>query len=68
MNEIPSPFIEGYFDGLVKDNPDERWIGLWETNRGCPFSCTFCDWGVGFKKKVSKHNIKRFINILPFWG
>ena len=58
MNEIPSPFIEGYFDGLVKDNPKERWIGLWETNRGCPFACTFCDWGVGFKKKVSKYNLE----------
>ena len=58
MNEIPSPFIEGYFDDLVKDNPDERWIGLWETNRGCPFACTFCDWGVGFKKKVAKYDLE----------
>ena len=58
MNEIPSPFIEGYFDGLAKDNPDERWIGLWETNRGCPFLCTFCDWGVGFKNKVSKYSLE----------
>ena len=58
MNEIPSPFIEGYFDGLIKDNPEESWIGLWETNRGCPFSCTFCDWGVGFKKKVSKYDLE----------
>ena len=58
MNEIPSPFLEGYFDELLKENPEERWIGLWETNRGCPFSCTFCDWGVGFKKKVSKYDLE----------
>jgi len=58
MNEIPSPFLEGYFDGLLKDNPEERWIGLWETNRGCPFACTFCDWGVGFKNKVSKYSLE----------
>ena len=57
MNEIPSPFLEGYFDGLLKDNPEERWIGLWETNRGCPFACTFCDWGVGFKNKVGKYDL-----------
>ena len=29
----------------MEANPDERWLALWETNRGCPFSCTFCDWG-----------------------
>ena len=57
MNEIPSPFLEGYFDSLLKENPDERWIGLWETNRGCPFACTFCDWGVGFKNKVGKYDL-----------
>ena len=58
MNEIPSPFLEGYFDQLLKDNPEERWIGLWETNRGCPFACTFCDWGVGFKNKVGKYDLE----------
>jgi len=58
MNEIPSPFLEGYFDSLIEQNPHESWIGLWETNRGCPFSCTYCDWGVGFKKKVQKYNLE----------
>jgi len=58
MNEIPSPFLEGYFDDLIKNHPEERWIGLWETNRGCPFSCTYCDWGVGFKKKVQKYSLE----------
>ena len=24
----------------------------WETNRGCPFSCTFCDWGSATASKV----------------
>ncbi len=42
IDEIPSPFLEGTFDALMAANPDEKWIGLWETNRGCPFRCTFC--------------------------
>ncbi len=33
-------------------NPDERWVMIWETNRGCPFSCTFCDWGSATQSKV----------------
>ncbi len=67
MNEIPSPFLEGYFDNLIKNNPDERWIGLWETNRGCPFSCTYCDWGVGFKKKVQKYNLEDRLFLEADW-
>jgi len=52
LSEIPSPFLTGTLDRLIKENPDESWIGLWETNRGCPFTCTYCDWGsaTGSKK------------------
>ena len=67
MNEIPSPFLEGYFDNLMKNNPDEKWIGLWETNRGCPFSCSYCDWGVGFKKKVQKYNLEDRLFLEADW-
>ena len=54
LSSIPSPFLTGSFDQLFKQNPDERWIGLWETNRGCPFTCTYCDWGsaTGSKRLV----------------
>ncbi len=52
--EVPSPFLNGIFDELMRDNPTENWIGLWETNRGCPFQCTFCDWGSATAAKVTK--------------
>lgn len=42
LNEIPSPFLNGYFDNLLRIYPDERWIGLLESDRGCPFHCSFC--------------------------
>src|SRR4029078_13107924 len=45
LDEIPSPFLDGAFDSIMAANPDESWIGLWETNRGCPFPCPFFDWG-----------------------
>tara|TARA_R110002051_G_C8743379_1_gene499378 strand:- start:1156 stop:3180 length:2025 start_codon:yes stop_codon:yes gene_type:complete len=67
MNEIPSPFLEGYFDNLIKNNPSEKWIGLWETNRGCPFSCAYCDWGVGFKKKVQKYSLEDRLFLEADW-
>ena len=37
----------------------ESWIGLWETNRGCPFRCTFCDWGSATAAKVTKFGEER---------
>ena len=30
-----------------------------ETNRGCPFQCTFCDWGSATAAKVTKFEQER---------
>lgn len=59
LDEVPSPFLTGVFDNLIRRNPDEEWIGLWETNRGCPFQCTFCDWGSATAAKVTKFGFDR---------
>ena len=59
LDEIPSPFLEGAFDEIMAANPQESWIGLWETNRGCPFRCTFCDWGSATAAKVTKFGEER---------
>lgn len=59
LEELPSPFTNGVFDELIASNPEEQWIGLWETNRGCPFQCTFCDWGSATAGKVTKFGFDR---------
>ena len=53
--DIPSPYLEGFFDALLRDNPDVEWNTTLETNRGCPFKCTFCDWG-----SLTYAKVKRF--------
>jgi radical SAM superfamily enzyme YgiQ (UPF0313 family) len=59
LNEIPSPYLNGVFDELIKQNPEEKWLVMWETNRGCPYSCAFCDWGSATASKVFQFDITR---------
>ncbi len=54
-----SPYLDGTFDRLIIDQPQESWLALWETNRGCPFSCTFCDWGSATASKVYSFDMDR---------
>lgn len=41
--DYPSPYLNGYFDEILKDNIN--FSAIIETNRGCPNKCAFCDWG-----------------------
>jgi radical SAM superfamily enzyme YgiQ (UPF0313 family) len=59
LDEIPSPYLTGIFEPLMKKYPEERWSALWETNRGCPFTCAFCAWGANSKKKIYKYGMDR---------
>ncbi|PKN02370.1 MAG: hypothetical protein CVU77_00780 [Elusimicrobia bacterium HGW-Elusimicrobia-1] len=58
LGEIPSPYISGAFDDLMRANPSENWVALWETNRGCPFSCSYCVWGAYDQNKVYFRDIR----------
>jgi 2-(S-pantetheinyl)-carbapenam-3-carboxylate methyltransferase len=59
LEEIPSPYTSGAFDDLFATLPGNRWVMIWETNRGCPFSCAFCDWGSATASKVYRFDIER---------
>ncbi len=54
--DYPSPYLEGTFDEILKD--DIVFSALFETNRGCPNSCSFCDWG-SLKSKVRLFPMER---------
>jgi radical SAM superfamily enzyme YgiQ (UPF0313 family) len=42
ITNIPSPYLNGYLDEFL----EMGMTPMFETNRGCPFHCTFCVWGV----------------------
>lgn len=47
LDAYPSPYLTGLFEHLFEDNPGLNFQAIIETNRGCPFHCTFCYWGKG---------------------
>ncbi len=68
LSQIPSPYLDGIFNPLMDANPEEQWLVLWETNRGCPFSCTFCDWGSAVQSKVFTFDISRLLREVEWFS
>jgi putative methyltransferase len=56
---LPSPYTSGVFDNLIRNNPEVKWATTLETNRGCPYACTFCDWGSLTYSKVNRFSLAR---------
>jgi radical SAM superfamily enzyme YgiQ (UPF0313 family) len=52
LDTLPSPFLDGTFDDLWNKYGDEFSGIIWETNRGCPYDCTFCTWANLPTKKI----------------
>ena len=62
--DMPSPYLLGLFDKIIVDNPNAVWAMTLETNRGCPYACTFCDWGGLNYSKIYKFSIERVVKEL----
>ncbi|MEI8396565.1 MAG: radical SAM protein [Rhodospirillaceae bacterium] len=63
----PSPYLDGLYDGLIVAHPDIRFQAIIETNRGCPFHCTFCYWGRGgLSRKYRFFSFERVVGELEW--
>jgi putative methyltransferase len=51
------------FDTYCKQENFTKAIVL-DSNRGCPYRCTFCDWGISTMTKVLKRNQEKFLKEL----
>jgi radical SAM superfamily enzyme YgiQ (UPF0313 family) len=57
LDSIPSPILTGLYDGFIPAGHSGAVII--ETNRGCPYGCTFCDWGSATLSRVRKFDLDR---------
>lgn len=66
LDHIPSPYLTGVFDKLIQNNSNITWNATLETNRGCPYACTFCDWGSLTYNKIKKFDLHRVYSELEW--
>jgi len=64
LEEIPSPWLSGALDEFF----DGKLAPLIETNRGCPFQCTFCVQGVRWYTKVHNFTKERLREEIDYIG
>ena len=63
LDNIPSPYLSGRLDEFLAD---DAYQPLLETNRGCPFACTFCAWGISALNKVRRFQTDRLIKEIDY--
>lgn len=68
LDELPSPFLDGTFEELIRQHKGKITGALWETNRGCPFSCAFCIQGCRSFNKVLDFKLDRLQKELEWMG
>jgi len=67
LRDYPSPYTVGLFDKILRDFPECTFQAIVETNRGCPFSCSFCYWGQGFEEKKVRHHLFEHVRQEAQW-
>jgi len=64
LTVIPSPYATGRLDEFF----DGKLIPILQTNRGCPFACTFCVEGLSYYNKVYRNSYEKVAEEIDYIG
>ena len=52
IDKVPTPYTDGVFEQILCNTKKIK--ASFETNRGCPYACAFCDWGGQAQSKLTR--------------
>lgn len=62
LTAIPSPYLDGRLDEFF----DGKLLPIIQTNRGCPFACTYCVEGTRYYNKVYRNSVDKLSRELAY--
>jgi putative methyltransferase len=81
QSKLPTPFLQQDFESspfieqeehirrlLDRQANGKKKMAIWETNRGCPYGCTFCDWGSATMSKLRCFPKDRLLREIDFFS
>jgi radical SAM superfamily enzyme YgiQ (UPF0313 family) len=68
LDIIPSPFLSGAIPMTDQAGNFRYDVVLMETNRGCPYKCSFCYWGGAVGQRVRSFSRDRLAEELDYFG
>lgn len=72
LSDLVSPYIaylEDYKRFSYQISSEGKSVNaIWETNRGCPYKCTFCDWGSATNSKIRRFNHEQILREIESFG
>lgn len=56
-----SPYVDqdNYYQRLTAGLEPGHFNAILETNRGCPYGCSYCDWGSSTNSKIRRFDVER---------
>ncbi len=68
LDVVPSPFLTGAIPMVDAAGNFRYDVALMETNRGCPYKCSFCYWGGAVGQKMRSFSTERLAAELDMFG
>lgn len=62
LSEVPSPYLLGWMDEYFGDG----FMPIIQTNRGCPFTCTFCVEGTSYYQKIYRSSAEKVASEIEY--